>query len=117
MAPVIPIWPVVGLGRGQRRGEAPAPHHLDTKRDRVGEQFLIERRGEIGRVQDPQAIGFRDAEEKFETLDLIAAFPAFGGRQGQQAEARRDQDHRGGDEQSDKEQREADSVVDREPSD
>jgi hypothetical protein len=75
MAAVIPIRLVVDLGGGQRRGEAPAPHHLDAERDRIGEQLFIERRGEIGRVQDPQPIGFGDAEEELETGDLVAAFP------------------------------------------
>jgi hypothetical protein len=96
MAPVIPIRLVLDLGSSQRCGEAPAPHHLNAQRDRVGQQLLVQRRGEIGWVENPQPIGFCDAEKEFETLDLIAAFSAFGSRHGQSKEARPGQPRRGG---------------------
>jgi hypothetical protein len=64
MAPVVPIRLVLDLRGSQRRGEAPIPYHLDAEGDRVGEQLLVERRGEVGRVQHPQPIGLRDVEEE-----------------------------------------------------
>ena len=80
-------------------------HTISTPRgDRVGEQPFIERRGEVGRVQHAQPIGLRDAKEELETLDLVAALPAFGRRHRQPAAvARPGEGRRGGEAQGDEE--------------
>ena len=63
MAPVVPIRLILGLRRRKRGGKALAPYHLDAKGNRVREQLFIKRRGEVGRVQEPEPIGFGDAEK------------------------------------------------------